>query len=170
VDMHSRYLNPPIRNRGWLCLLATALIAISFWAGIGAYREHKRAKRANVISARLLAAQAKTNAIPTRTEQEDQKRWTALIVERDFMWEPLFRAVESTATSNIELLEMHPDKSDRRVILRGEAKDQKALISFLAALASQAALENVHLVREETALRGSLETVTFEIKATLIKY
>ncbi|MBI3716538.1 MAG: PilN domain-containing protein [Betaproteobacteria bacterium] len=144
-----------------------ALLSIAVVATWLALRESDHAARTERARSQLLAARASLARAPSRTDQEDQKRWDVLKAERDFAWEPLFQAIERTIGNDIELLELQPDKNNHRVMLRGEAKDQEALISFLASLSRQAALANVHLVSQQSASHGELETIAFDIKATL---
>ncbi len=119
---------------------------------------------------KLLAMQAATIA-PTasRLEQEALKRWAQLKIEREFPWPPVFLAVERVASPDIELLEFKPDKINRRIALRGEARNRKALIVYLGALAAQTGLSNVYLTHQQTVARDTLETIAFEIKATLVE-
>ena len=171
MDALSRYLNPPLRHGRLLWALSIVLLSIACWFAVEAHRQHQRAERAMARNATLLSAQAQTSA-PTlsRPEREDQKRWAALRDERNFAWEPLFRAVERAANPDIELLEFRPDKNSRRVEMRGRARDRQALIAFLGTLAAQGSFRNVHLAHQQATARGGLETVAFTIKATLVEY
>jgi hypothetical protein len=166
-DMH-RHLKPPMRTplRLWVGIaLATALAAFLL---VLADRQYRTALRTGVQVEQLRAAQSQRPAPkPSRSEQELQKRWDAYKNERAFTWAPLFLAVERAGSTDIELLEVQPDKASRRVFLRGEAHDEKALTTYLDALASQAAFRNVHLTHQQNSERERLQTVEFEIKATL---
>lgn len=171
MDALSRYLNPPLRHGRLLWALSIVLLAIACWFGVEAHRQHQRAERAMARNADFASAQAKVS-VPTlnRLEREDQKRWVALKDERNFAWEPLFRAVERAASPDIELLEFRPDKNSRRVEMRGKARDRTALIAFLGALAAQGSFRNVHLAHQQSIVRAGPEVVAFTIKATLIEY
>lgn len=98
---------------------------------------------------------------------EEQKKWTTLRAEREFSWPEVFAAVEKAGSPDIELLAFKPDKGNRTVLLGGEARDQKALLGFLDALAGQSNLKNVHLTLQQRKKRERLETVVFEIKAQI---
>ena len=170
MDNLSSYLAPRPTYRLLFWLLSIALFSGTVWFGFEAFRQFERGERAIVQYENLVAAKAKANA-PTlgHLEQEGQKRWAALKVERNFAWEPVFLAVEQTASPDIELLEFRPDKTRRRVEMRGNAKDRKALTSFLAALAEQPSLGKVYLAHQKSVARGGLEAVTFKINATLVE-
>jgi hypothetical protein len=104
---------------------------------------------------------------PSKSETEQRKRWSELQAERDFAWLPLFAALERAGNPDIELLEFHPDKSNGSVLLRGEAKDEAALLDFIEALALNPVFRNVYLSRQKIRKRDRLVTVAFELKAGL---
>lgn len=168
MDKFSKYLKPRVKHVAQLCLLAILLFVLSLWLCLEAYQKHGIVLQTEMKVEQLRAAQMKR---PTpkisHAQQDEQKRWDALKTERNFTWTPVFHAIESAGSSDIELLEFLPDKSSQRVLLRGEARDHKALMTFLATLASQSTLKNVHLTHQENVARERLETITFEIKATL---
>ncbi len=97
------------------------------------------------------------------------KRWALLQKERNFPWTSIFLAVERTSSTDIELLEFKPDKLNRNIALSGEARNMKALVIYLAELSKQPALKNVYLMHQQTVQRDSLETVSFEVRATLVE-
>jgi hypothetical protein len=146
------------------------LICLAVWLGLMAQRRQAENQAVQTRIEQLQARQAALAAAkPTRTEIDLQKRWTTVKLERDFPWVKVFQAVERASSKDIELLEFQPDKRNRLIVLRGEAKDQTALVSYLESLAMQASLANVHLLHQETVTRNRLETISFEIKATLIE-
>lgn len=128
----------------------------------------EQAERTEMIADRLGAAQIR-QPVPkkSRTAQEEQKRWAALKTEREFSWLSVFAAVEGAASENIELLELLPDKAAGRIVLRGEARDQVSLLTFIDALDEQDALDKVHLTHQIKKKREHLETISFEVKATM---
>jgi len=167
MDGLSHYLAAP--RSIWPWVLAVVFIGVSVGIAYEGFRQYERAEEAIDRSMRILDAKARaTPPTPKPAELEVQKRWGALKAERNFDWEPIFVAIEGATNNSIELLEFHPEKVSRRIALRGEARDRNALIKYISALAAQGALRNVHLTRQETVTRDNgLETVSFEIKATL---
>ncbi|PWF47844.1 hypothetical protein C7C56_013345 [Massilia glaciei] len=97
-------------------------------------------------------------------DPEQAKQWQTLKDDREFPWNRGFKAIEGAATKDIELLEFVPDKVHRHLMLRGEAKDNAALIEYLDALTMQPHLRAVHLVRRQPAKREGLVFVEFEIR------
>jgi hypothetical protein len=164
----NHYLRAQPHHTLWLWLSAGLLLAVSACFGVLAYQQHRVVAQATLRNDKLLAMQAAT-IVPTasRSEQEEQKRWAQLKIERDFPWSPVFQAVERASNPDIELLEFKPDKLNRRITLGGEARSRQALIVYLDALAAQAGLNNVYLTHQQTVERGTLETISFEIKAGL---
>lgn len=167
MDKMTRYLTAPARFSWQLWALAVVFCGLALYLGAQAYDQHEQASAAMARGDRLRAAQA-SRPVPkvSRLEAEEQKRWAALKVERDFAWRPLFDALEQATSTDIELLQFQPDKAGERVYLSGEARDEAALAAFLEALSAQATLKNVHLTHQENKARDRLITVLFEIKAT----
>ncbi|MDR3483158.1 MAG: hypothetical protein P4L91_20875 [Burkholderiaceae bacterium] len=168
MDDLKRYLRPQPKSTSWLLLGAAVGLAATAWLGFLALQQYRIVERAAARNDKLAAIQnASKTPPPGRAEQENLKRWTQLRMERDFPWASLFQAVEKVTGHDIELLEFKPDKLNRTIALGGEAKDRKALVAYLAALSTQRALKNVYLVHQQSVERGALETVAFEIRATL---
>jgi len=141
---------------GWLCLLA--------------YRQHGVVEAVALRVDQLRAAQLERPAPKlSLSDRELQKRWASLKTERDFAWDPLFTAIERSSSPEIELQSFDPDKPSGQLTMSGEAKNQQALVAFLDALARQPLFLNVHLTHQQKKVRDRLETVTFELKASLIQ-
>jgi Tfp pilus assembly protein PilN len=167
-DRYPQYLMPRRRHvwRWWglLVLLLAAIVGL----GWRAWQDYAQTARLKARLERLQDTQAKLHPPPPdKLADETAKKWAALQAERGFAWEPLFRAVERSTGPGVELLEFQPDKATRTVSLSGEAKDQRALIAFLNALAAQSILRNVYLAHQQVVAHDRLETISFEIKATL---
>ena len=164
----SRYLFPHQHSSRWLWALVLILACLTVWLGFQAYQFHIQTAEIQTRVEKLRVRQAALEkSKPTQKELEEQKRWTALKQERDFPWERIFKAVERASSKDIELLEFEPDKRNRIIVLRGEARDLAALVSYLERLSLQAGLSDVHLVHQQNVTRDRLETVSFEMKATL---
>lgn len=168
ADQLELYLRPRPRYGRQLWLVVALLLGATGWVGWIAYQDFEQAELLNERTDRIKVAQAATAAPrSSKLENEESKKWAVLKAERSFAWEPLFLAVERATNTEIELLEFQPDKGSHSVSLRGEARNHQALVAFLTALAAQSALHDVHLVHEQGVVRNRLETVSFEIKATI---
>jgi hypothetical protein len=167
TKMHN-YLRPRPRFVALLTGGALALCVLAVYVAAMAVGQHTQAGAVALQAERLRAAQVvKPAPLPSKGEVEAQKRWAVFKAERDFSWAPLFNALQVAGNPNIELLEFQPDKAGSRIMLRGEAKDEEALISFMETLAGQPLFQNVHLSHRKTKRRDRLVTVAFEIKAAM---
>ncbi len=165
--MHN-YLRPRPRFVPLAIGGALALAALAIYAAGMAVEQHAQLGATEQQAERLRAAQVVRPApLASKTEVEEQKRWAVFKAERDFSWAPLFNALQVAGNPNIELLEFQPDKAGGRIMLRGEAKDEEALIAFMEVLAAQPLFQNVHLSHRKIKRRDRLVTVAFEIKAAL---
>lgn len=108
---------------------------------------------------------ARERARPVSKEHLDQ--WILLQRERNVDWDGIFQIIEDAATEDIGLLEFAPDKQTRRIILRGEAKNNAGLVAYLDALTDHPKLRDVRLVRRELVEREKVVTVEFQAEAAL---
>lgn len=166
MDQLNHYLRPPTRTLRALVGSAAVFGLLACVLAFYAVRMRAVAVAAEGRSDRLSALQTvKPAEKKTQGAVEEQKKWASLQAERDFSWAAVFAAVEKAGSADIELLAFKPDKGNRTVLLGGEARDQKALLAFLDALAGQANLRNVHLTLQQRKKRERIETVVFEIRA-----
>lgn len=168
MDQLNQYLRPPtaalralIVSAGIVGLLATALGYYALQTRAVAIATEGRLERRSALQL-VKPVEKKSVAV-----LETQKKWASLRAERDFSWPEVFAAVEKAGNPEIELLAFRPDKGSRMVLLGGEARDQKALLMFINALAEQANLNNVHLTLQQRKKRDRIETVVFEIRAQI---
>lgn len=80
-------------------------------------------------------------------------------------WDTLFRALEAARIDSVSIASVEPDLAQRSVLIRGEARDYLAALSFVANLREQRALRRVHLVRHEALSPESRSAVQFEVSA-----
>ena len=166
MDKLNHYLRPPTRIV--LTLVACSVAAVLVVSGLcyQALKMRAAAADAEQRAATISAMQAIRPVVKkSREGVEEQRKWAALRVERDFSWAEIFASVERAGSAEIELLAFKPDKGNRIVLLSGEARDQKSLIVFLDTLAQQPNLKNVHLTLQQRKKRERLETILFEIRA-----
>lgn len=69
-------------------------------------------------------------------------------------WGDLFRAVESVKVERVALLDLEPDAKTGTLLLRGEAGDLPALLTYVARLSRAKKLYEVYLVRHEVRRDG----------------
>lgn len=162
IKPRSRHTLPAI-------IIAIVCFIVAVATGYYTYQQHQTLSQIQTRIQRLQELQAKSNKpAPNPLNQDEQKHWTALQKERQFNWDALFAAIEQTASHDIELLELEPDKANQRVLLRGEAKNSPALTNYLASLTAQSQLQQVHLLHQQRVVHDRLETIAFEIKARVV--
>jgi hypothetical protein len=155
---------PAASKRLWIAAAAGTILA-----GAAAY-EYLQAK---LVFDRLTQEAAALHVPPppkpqlSKAEIERQQQWRKLAVERGFSWYPIFRALERASTDEVELLEFDPDKANRQLVLRGEARNLEALTAYLARLSGQDIIGRAYLTHQRSAARQSLKTLSFEIKASI---
>lgn len=164
----SSYLRPRAKGKPILIVIAIVFFMASITLAGMAYRDYlalasKRGEN-DELAARLAI---KPKPKQSRAQLELQKKWTEMQAERNFPWLRVFQSIERSNHEDIELLQFQPDKRNRTIALKGEAKSSDALLAYLDLLAAQPELRHVHLVRQGAVKREALETVAFEIKATL---
>jgi len=165
----STYLRPPSRASRWMTLLMGLLLAgwtVLAWRILAEHTAEQQVMR-NIARVRERLAAAQPPPPPSKTAAEQSKRWADLKAERDFAWAPLFNALERSGNPDIELLEFHPDKMNASVVLRGEAKDEEALLDFVDRLSHSPALVHVYLSHRKLRKRDRLVTLSFEVRAAL---
>ncbi|MFS2002647.1 PilN domain-containing protein [Duganella sp. CT11-25] len=163
-----RYLQPIWPSRVPFLIGSVLLVALAFWIAERAMSNHDELQALRMQSEQLRRALA-VKPVPKigRAEQEEQKRWSALKAERNFLWTPVFTALERAGNPSVELLEFRPDKRGHYLTLQGEAKDEASLMAFIESLSAQPILQHVHLTHRKIRHRDRLTTLAFEIKANM---
>ena len=162
------YLAPRPRHGVALALAVCGLALVAATLGLLAWRQFDKTRRLETQLAQLQQEQAVHKIPPpSRQQQDEEKQWVQLKLERDFPWDNVFHAIERTASPDIELLEFHPDKPNRVIVLRGEAKHVDGLLAYLDNLTVKTGWADVHLTHQEKVKHGALETISFEVKAIL---
>lgn len=168
MKQYNDLLRPRTRHvmRRWM--LAAALFAISAVLGALAWQRHLAAAADAERIARLRAHTMRQRPVPPKPmDAKEVTQWQQLQGARDFPWADVFQAIENASTADVELLDFAPDKSHRRIVLHGEAKDAEALASYLDVLTEQKQLRGVYLARRQAVERDKLVTVEFEIRGAL---
>jgi hypothetical protein len=143
--------------------LATAAFLLSI-----ALRNQKATERAE--AALQLAQRAQPRPAPRKMrpeEIEEARKWTTMRAELSFSWYPIFRALENANSTEIELLEFVPDKVGKHLVLRGEARDQAALVSYTRTLAQQPVFSKLYLAHQKIEHRQGIDVFAFEIRSEI---
>lgn len=162
----NKYLRPASRPPKALLLVIFSSIVASAGALI-ALKNTFEDSRAMAYEILKLKAAIRPLPRPTKAEQERHEQWIKLQAERNFDWYPIFLALERASSEDIELLEFRPDKANRQLVLRGEARDMNALTNYLDQLTVQKMISQPYLSHQKLAPRDGLQIVSFEIRASI---
>lgn len=162
-------ITPPRRRSAKLYLGAAVLAVMSGICGYDAYLTNSAEQ---TVIARIGHEQSRQLASipmkPSRTDFEQRKQFEQVSLERDFDWNGVFFALQRANHPEIELLEFRPEKRQRVMILRGEAKSVLALAEYLGKMNQQRIFRRVYLTRQDLRSHGAVETVGFEMRAELV--
>lgn len=168
MDNLEKYLRPQRRDTPLLSAVAMLLMGCAIVLAIQGLDLHQGASLQQERNDRAAAQAAQPAARkPTKAEQEQTRHWSELEAERNFEWTRLFRAVERADSADIELMELAPDKRNRKVLLRGQARNSQALINYIDALSEQQMFKQIYLGHQQTTTKDGTETIAFEIKLSL---
>ena len=151
----------------WYLVIVTLFLSAGFFAW---QANVVQARYQLVVAAKMENSQAqikRREAFDKAQDPEADKQRAALAAELRFSWDPIFTAVESSSSKDIELLGFEPDRRAQRLTLKGEAKTPSGLTEYLHKLSQQEVFELVHLTRQQLLKHEQLETVGFEIHARL---
>lgn len=161
-------LNPRPRGVAFMCAGAGILLAVAIGT---AWQALEHFQSAESIAARVKELQTRRKPVaqprPSRADAEIQRHWSNLRAEQSFQWYRVFHALEAANNPDIELLEFIPDKAARRIVLRGEARNQEALSVYVAALAGQPAFAELHLAHQKIVRRASMDLLAFEVRSVI---
>jgi Tfp pilus assembly protein PilN len=102
---------------------------------------------------------------PSTGEAQEIKAANAVLDQLAAPWDKLFADIEAATIADVALLGVQPDPRGRLVNLEGEARDLKALLTFLARLEAAPALTDAHLTRHEIRANDANRPLVFTIRA-----
>lgn len=102
---------------------------------------------------------------PTADEAQDLKAANLVLDQLALPWDALFADIETASIPDVALLGAQPDPRGRFVNLEGEARDLKALLTFLARLDATPGLTDAHLTRHEIRGNDPNRPLTFSVRA-----
>lgn len=159
---------PAKRAARWIALLGgAALIGVALpWA--------ETTRRQAALAQALKQAEQQRSAITTpgpRQPVADPKQIARERALRDATrglttpWADLFAALEGAPTDAVALLSIEPNVPNRSVRLGAEARDAKAMLSYLAVLQHDVRLAQVVLITHQVQLQTPGTPVRFQIQA-----
>lgn len=102
---------------------------------------------------------------PSAGEAQALKAASVVLNQLAAPWDRLFADLEAASIPDVALLGVQPDPRTRVVNLEGEARDLKALLTFLARLEATPGLTDAHLTRHEIRANDPNRPLVFVIRA-----
>lgn len=102
---------------------------------------------------------------PSAGEAQALKAANIVLDQLAAPWDRLFADLEAASIPDVALLGVQPDPRTRVVNLEGEARDLKALLTFLARLEATPGLTDAHLTRHEIRANDPNRPLVFVIRA-----
>lgn len=150
----------------WMLTLLAAFLAVAVIAAIELKSQYDQSVMVKQQIGRIQES-PRPKPQPSAINVQRNEQWAKLRMERSFSWYPLFVAIEQAAGEEVELLDFFPDKANRQLTLRGEARDLGALAKYMARLSAQPAIGQVYLSHQKKLARDSLEVISFEMRASI---
>lgn len=102
---------------------------------------------------------------PTAALAQELKDANVVLDRLALPWDGLFADIEAAVVPDVALLGVQPDTRGRLVNVEGEARDLKALLTFLARLEGAPGLVDAHLTRHEIRQNDPNRPLAFTIQA-----
>ncbi len=154
---------------GWALLVAAVLGVLMFSEQLtDASQRHAAAQsRHELLSERARdKAPRRAAAAPDALTLAEVQRANRIIDQLTVPWDALFDAVEAADARGLAVLSLTPNAIERSLRMAGEARSVKELLAYVARMAEQPALSQVHLLGYSTVPRDGVPVVAFTLAAT----
>lgn len=147
----------------WGVMILVSGIALSL-AVAGAHGHLLRERSA--LEQRLEQLNATPKRVVTSKKNDDKARAFDIVAERiSVPWERLFQDVESCDSSDVALLQLQPNITQRQVSLMGEARDRASVEAYMKRLERTRSLEGVHLAQHNQAPESGPGAIRYALTA-----
>lgn len=152
---------------GWIALvLGVLLCGITINAGVDFANDAGRVRAlATAGSQRYDAFESETVRTALSDLQPELQAAQRAINRLDLNWVTLLSAIEATHSPQVAMLALEPSASSRTVSISGEAVSADAATGFVATLAQQGVLSDVHLVQHQLVSSDPARPLRFTINA-----
>lgn len=169
--LHLDFERPAGQGRAWGTILLAIGAVLGSWvvleyrdAGDEVARWEDKLSDTRRLAKRSLPSFAVEEA-PTAALAQELKDANVVLDRLALPWDPLFADIEAAVVPDVALLGVQPDPRARVVNLEGEARDLKALLTFLARLDAAPGLTDAHLTRHEIRMNDPNRPIAFTIQA-----
>jgi len=160
------YVASPRRQR-WTGIAVLAVGCLASASLVVRDRDLRQQLAALDATQGMLNAERPTKALPKERIDEQMKMVNAVLKQLTLPWAQIIAAVENSATDDVVILQMQPEAQQRLLRLTAEAKNQKAMIEYVARLEQEGALAEVHLIRHEVQSEDPARAIQFSVQAAL---
>lgn len=165
------FQRPPGDRRTWGTILLVIGVLLGAWAWLqyDAARDQLTRWEDKLSDTRRLARRSlpsfAVEDAPSATLAQELKDANAILDRLALPWDGLFADIEAAVVPDVALLGIQPDARGRLVNLEGEARDLKALLTFLARLEAAPGLVDAHLTRHEIRQSDPNRPLAFTLQA-----
>lgn len=158
IDFSSKRPRASIRS---LLLPIGALLALTG----AAWRSFERVEEIQRIDHRLKVARSATTHVRVVLSPAGTEAINRAIRQLNLPWEHLFGEIEMRLNSQVALLSLEPDATNRILRIQGEAKSPEDMLDFVNALREPAFLRNATLTRHEVNEADRNRPIRFVVEA-----
>ena len=159
----------PVRRTPWAGMTMLAVsVAVAAAVGLQHRKSSIELERLQTASG-LVRGPAKTPSAPLPKGRLDEQTKAAEAVVRELTvpWGPLVRALESSATKDVVLLQLQPDAQQRVLKLTAEARSREAMFEYVRRLAAAGPIAEAHIVSHQVQKDDPQRPIQFALQATL---
>lgn len=103
--------------------------------------------------------------IQTATEKNQLLQVDAVIKQLNLPWPDLFKILETTRESSIDLLELSPNSQTGDVLIIGKADNLKSVFDYIERLKKSRVFSKIDLNSHEKTLQNGIQVLRFNIVA-----
>lgn len=165
------FQRPSGDRRAWgtVLLVIGALLGGWAWLEYDAARDELTRWEDKLSDTRRLARRSlpsfAVEDAPSATVAQELKDANLILDRLALPWDGLFADIEASVVPDVALLGIQPDARGHLVTLEGEARDLKALLTFLARLEAAPGLVDAHLTRHEIRQNDPNRPLAFTLQA-----
>jgi len=94
-------------------------------------------------------------------------REKAIVLAQKAPWRELFHVIEVASAKDVALLELHPSIASASFELVGEARNAKAMLTYVDRLNAQPDVELAQLSYQQTTEQDKVESIFFKLRVRL---
>jgi hypothetical protein len=150
-------------------LIVPLLIGLAAYGWVTGRALQQEGERVEAEMRQRQIEQRPVQRTPAEIKQAQAERihWQRLEEAIQFPWNALFRAIEHASSKDVVLLELKPDRANRVVVIRGEARTREAMLAYLDALSQREEFRDLVLRHEIADGHEGVAVVGFEVRVRL---